>query len=136
MTQKWYQKKAFLEQRKKWYAKLSKHGFQDSENVDWRDGESMELLNGHGNYSSQADVARAYTPEKEEYYSMVRQVYWDYLGKWSVEKSEAVQMYGDGISQADIVKRLGATRHFVTKWLGHVKRIVRARAKGNEDPEA
>lgn len=44
MSNSWHNKPDFLALRKKWYAKLAADGFKDMEIIDWRTGESKEVL--------------------------------------------------------------------------------------------
>lgn len=131
----WHEQKDFLKLRKQWYAKLTKDGFHDAEHTDWTDGSALNLLNGNGNYSSGHDAARVYTPDKESYYTMMRQVAWDYKRRWGAQRFEVVRLIGDGLSGKEIQSRTGATRYEYRKWRKVAQDIVFARAKGLEDPK-
>lgn len=67
-----FQTPEFLALRKEWYEKLKESGFKDIENIRWKDGESMECLNG----MSQMDLCRGYTPEQQRYFELAKQWYW------------------------------------------------------------
>ena len=114
----WHQDPKFLKLRKKWYDKLAKDGFQDSEIVDWRNGEAGNLLKGHGNYTSQGDYIRNWSPAQERYFTALRQRSFDMLeeGRDATE-AEAVRLIGEGESYAHTAKLLGISQ-------GRIKALV------------
>lgn len=110
MSQKkpWFQTKAFLKEREKWYKKLAKAGFQDSEIVDWRTGEEGNLLKGHGSYTSAGDFQRNWTPAGERYYTALRQRSWEMENEgYTADQAEAVRLVGEGESLGHVRKLLG-----------------------------
>ena len=52
MGKKFYETKAFLQLRRKFYAKLASKGFKDIEITDWNTGKSGNLLHGFGHMGS------------------------------------------------------------------------------------
>ena len=114
----WYKQPKFLKEQKRWYDKLAKTGFQDAEITDWRTGEPGNLLKGHGNYTSQGDFIRNWTPAQERYYTALRQRSFDMLeeGRDATE-AEAVRLIGEGESYAHTAKLLGISQ-------GRIKALV------------
>lgn len=112
---KWYTNKDFQKLQYKWYQKLKAAGFHDVETIDWTTGDSMHILNTK-TFKSSAEVVRAYSSDKQRYYELARQHYWDLqeenerasskkphsrrvLGVW--------RRYADGMTKAAIQRETG-----------------------------
>ncbi len=107
----WYQQPKFLKERKKWYDRLAKSGFNDSEIVDWKTGEEGNLLKGYGNYTSQGDYQRNWSPDKERYFTALRQRSWDMEAEgYTADQAEAVRLVGEGETLTHVCKLLGISR--------------------------
>lgn len=111
----WYEQKSFLAERKKWYAKLKEEGFEDIELINWHDGSAWERMDG----VSQADICNTYTPEKERYYQLAKQFYWEMpaIGRkdWTSKKPRVKRwprvrkvwkLHAEGLSVREIGRRL------------------------------
>lgn len=121
---KWHEQRAFLEERKKWYAKLKKEGFDDIENIEWNTGASYECLNGVSN----ADVCDSWTHGKERYYQLANQFLWELRKRASRDRRRKSperkdwgrvlriwKLHAEGASIRDIVKKVGFYRSGVHK---------------------
>lgn len=130
MDKKWYETSEFLALRKKWYDKLAKAGFEDIEYIDWRTGESGNLLKGFGHM----DAVKHYTPEHERYYELARQHLWRLRnrrkaalqrrkkggkGKEPLPQKyiEAWKLHSEGYGMSHIMRELGITRYKLKKFL-------------------
>ena len=130
----WYQQPKFLKERKKWYKKLEKSGFQDSEIIDWRTGEEGNLLKGHGSYTSQGDFQRNWSPDKERYFTALRQRSWDMLDEgYSADEAEAVRLVGEGESLTHVRKLLGISTPKLKALLAEQIRIAAWEEEDEED---
>jgi hypothetical protein len=107
----WYQQPAFLKERRRWYKKLEKEGFQDAEVVDWKSGEEGNLLRGYGSYGSIKDYQRNWSPDKERYFTYLRQRSWDMKKEgYNDDECEAVRLVGEGETLKFVGKLLGFSR--------------------------
>ena len=138
---KWYEQRAFLNERKKWYAKLKDEGFVDRELINWATGEAWERMDG----VSQADVCNTYTKEKERYYQLACQFYWE-LSKIAMKdgpsKNPRVRrwrrvrrvwkLHADGCSVREIGRRLGMGRMSVQRDIEQVRPLFMEWIQENE----
>ncbi len=100
----WYKQAAFLEERRKWYAKLKKKGFKDIEYFDNRTGDALPMLNGY----SSMDATRFYREDAAEFYRLAEQFTRKVGGKYGVRswQCKAWGMYAKGHGVAKIAKAL------------------------------
>jgi len=98
---KWYNKPDFNKLREVWYGKLKEEGFEDAERFDRR-GNPHSGLVGHGNYSSAADCARNFTPEKQRFYELARQFYWYKVDQVPDEHLEVWGQFADGTAKHSV----------------------------------
>jgi len=118
---KFYQDKKFVQLQKKWYAKLQKEGFADIETIG-PDGEPMHFLtSGHGCYASNLDAFRKWSPDKQRYYELARNHYWN-MPDEDPERKDAFGLYAFG--------GLSLTR--VARLIGWGKKRVAAMVKAEE----
>lgn len=114
-----FKTREFLALRRKYYEKLKEEGFEDIEITDWSTGDSGNLLRGFGHM----DAIRRYTPDKERYYQLARQMIHTLKARRAPKEERKVwELHAEGVSFRAIERRLGISRNRVSKI---VKRIER-----------
>lgn len=96
----WYERPELLKLRRKWYAKLSKSGFEDIEHIDWSTGDSGNLLSG----VSRVDVERHWSSASQRYYELARQHSWEMKGT-GLER-RVWTLHAEGLSNWEISRRV------------------------------
>jgi hypothetical protein len=122
---KYYMSAEFLRLRKEYYEKLKEDGFKDIEITDWSTGESGNLLRGFGHM----DAVRRWTPDKERYYQLARQMA-QRLSHRRYDKDErrVWRLHSEGTSFRAIERETGISR-------GRVSRVVKQIEKEMLDGE-
>lgn len=130
-SRKFYQKKEFLAEQKKWYDKLKKEGFQDIELIDWETGRVYERTMG----VSQADIVNTWTREQEEYYRLAAQFVHALreAGKESKEAIRIWELHAEGLGYRKIAKKLGVPKSRVERVVPRLKKqMLEAREDWDE----
>lgn len=115
----WYKEAAFLEERRKWYAKLKKKGFKDIEYFDRKTGDALPVLNGY----SSMDAVRFYREDAAEFYRLAEQFTRKVGNKYGKRSWEckAWGMYAQGVGVAKISKTLDIPLSRADKLLSELK---------------
>lgn len=111
--------KDYVTLRTYWYAKLKKSGFKD-----------IELMNGQISDWPRERLERDWTPEqraeKQEYFRVASQMYWEYKFKNKIEK-QIWWHHCEGLSYREIAEKLRTPANKINK--DNVQTIVNALSK-------
>lgn len=115
----WYQKKAFLAERRKWYQKLEKSGFEDLEHTTWENGEAGHRFKA-GGFRSAGDVQRRFGWDKVRYFELAAQRVWTMReeGCWPQEDILIMEMHSEGATKKEIWAKLGVS-------YGKIDRVIK-----------
>ena len=128
MGKKFYETKAFLQLRRKFYAKLASKGFKDIEITDWSTGKSGNLLHGFGHM----DAVRRYSAEAQRYYELARQKGKNMRSrKYSKEDRVVWRLHAEGKSNRAIERETGVPRARVSRIVKRIAKEILPNAEEN-----
>ena len=123
---KYYETPEFLALRREYYARLKADGFRDIENIDWKTGDSGNLLNGFGHM----DAVRRWSPESQRYYELARQKAATIRGpKYNKDERRIWRMHAKGKSFRAIERETGIPRARVSRTVKRIAKEILPRAQ-------
>lgn len=137
MAADWYSQPDFLAERKKWYAKLAKKGFDDIERIDWDTGEPQWALKRSVCYGNMTKVL-AEDGGRGEYYRVARWFAADLERgdpKLPKKQVKAWRMHSEGAFNRQIADAQGVTYRTATRWLSRMREMMLEKYTSQEEDE-